>query len=297
MNKEELNLILQEGETHKIEFKESLNDIGDIKFKNIVPLFFSKNIRDLNRSAYTTCILFKGDNRARIIDRKDYEGCLIEQVEDAVRFVEKNIMLTYQIKGLVRKEIPQYPINALREAITNAVMHRDYFEAGSNVFVYIYDDFIEVVNPGGLFGISKEDLGKVCARRNELIADLFKMCQMVEKAGTGIQRMKDAMNEAGLKEPKIEASENFFIITFYGHKKDELGRVSEGKEIISINERQRRFIEMLKQKNELTRIDYEKINNTSKRTAIRDLSDLFNKKIVADTTASRTDPNKKYKLK
>lgn len=244
------------------------------QFKNAVALMFSKDIKKFNSSAYTTCVLFKGNNRANIIDRKDFEGNLIEQVEDAIRFVEKNIMLTYQIKSLRRKEIPQYPINAVREGIVNAIMHRDYFEKGSNVFVYIYDDFIEIVNPGGLFGITKNQLGKICARRNERIADLFKMFGLVEKAGTGIQRMKDAMLKAGLKEPKIEPSENFFMITFYGHKKDELGKISEGRDIVELNERQKKALEYLKENEFITNTKYQKVCGTTKKTASRDLAEL-----------------------
>ena len=265
-------------------------------FKNAVHLFFSKEIKKFNTSAYTTCILFKGDTRTNIIDRKDFDGNIIEQVEDAVRFVEKNIMTAYQIKSLKRKEIQQYPIEAIREAIVNAVMHRDYFEKGSNVFIYIYDNFIEIVNPGGLFGITKDQLGKVCVRRNERIADLFKMLDLVEKAGTGIQRMKDAMKKAELKEPKIEISDNFFMITFFGHRKDKLGDMSEGKNTVELNQRQIQFVKRLEEKEELTRTDYETITKSSKRTAIRDLNELVAKKIVAVISTSETDPNKKYKL-
>ncbi|MBU4190094.1 MAG: putative DNA binding domain-containing protein [Candidatus Thermoplasmatota archaeon] len=243
-------------------------------FKNLVSLFFSKNIRKFNSSAYTTCILFKGKNRSHIIDRKDFDGNLIEQVEDAVKFVEKNALMTYQIKGLVRKEISQYPIDAVREGIVNAVMHRDYFETGSNVFVYIYDEFIEIVNPGGLFGIKKEQLGKICARRNELIADLFKTVGFVEKAGTGIQRMKDAMRKAGLKEPKIDVSENFFTITFYGHKKRELEEISLGEETLGLNERQKRAIAFVKEKGKITNKDYQKLNKVHRNTATKDLEPL-----------------------
>jgi ATP-dependent DNA helicase RecG len=152
----------------------------------------------------------------------------------------------------VRKEIPQYPVDAVRESVVNAIMHRDYSETGSNVFVYIYDDFIEIVNPGGLFGITKEQLGKICARRNERIADLFKMAGLVEKAGTGIQRMKDAMKKAGLKEPKIEASENYFMVTFHGHKKQELGEITEGSQKSSQKKTREKIIQLMTANNKIT---------------------------------------------
>ncbi|NQE05551.1 hypothetical protein C5S32_06740 [ANME-1 cluster archaeon GoMg1] len=257
-----------------LDLAEKQEEEGKYYFKNAVGLFFSKNVRKFNRSAYTTCILFKGRNRSHIIDRKDFDGNLVEQVEEAIRFVERNTLLAYQIKGLERKEIAQYPANAIREGIVNAIMHRDYFETGSNVFVYIYDDFIEIINPGGLFRIKKEELGKICARRNELVAELFRMLGLVEKAGTGIQRMKDAMKNAGLKKPKIDVSENFFTIRFYGHKKEELAAISEGKIFIKLNERQKKAIEFVKEKGRITNREYQKLNNTTRETAKLDLGKM-----------------------
>lgn len=259
-------------------------------FRNVVPLLFSKDVKKFNSSAYTTCLLFNGNTRAHIIDRKDFDGGLIEQVDDAVNFVEKNIMLAYQIKTLKRKEIPQYPVDALREAIVNAIMHRDYFEKGSNVFVYIYDDFIEIVNPGGLFGITKDQLGKICVRRNEIIADLFKMVDFVEKAGTGIQRMKTAMQEAGLKEPKIEISDNFFMITFYGHKKEELGKIAEGRDIIELNERQKKVLELIEKNEKATIAELIKLfPDINRRTLTRDMDNLIDLHIIKRIGKGRRD--------
>ena len=90
----------------------------------------------------------------------------------------------------------EYPFKALREAITNAVMHRDWFNEGANVFVEIHEDRIQVVSPGGLpEGMTSEDLGHKSVRRNPLIADLLHRIGFIEKAGTGIQRMRDDARE------------------------------------------------------------------------------------------------------
>ena len=86
--------------------------------------------------------------------------------------------------------MPEYPTAGLREAVTNAVMHRDWWEVGANVFVEVYSDRIEVSNPGGLPpGLTREELGKRSVRRNPLIADLLHRINYIEKAGTGIGRM------------------------------------------------------------------------------------------------------------
>ena len=105
-------------------------------------------------------------------------------------------------------------MRALREAITNAVMHRDYFEAGANVFVEIYDDRIEVSNPGGLpKGLTPAELGTRSVRRNPLIADLLHRIAFIEKAGTGIRRMREDAKKNRSPQPTFRAN-GFFTATF-----------------------------------------------------------------------------------
>src|SRR3990170_2265110 len=100
-------------------------------------------------------------------------------------------------------------------AIPNAVMHRDYFEAGANVFVEIYDDRIEISNPGGLpKGLSKEELGTRSVRRNPLIADLLHRIALIEKAGTGIRRMIEDARKHECPEPQFTVN-GFFSATFW----------------------------------------------------------------------------------
>jgi len=86
---------------------------------------------------------------------------LFSNIDNAIKFVRRNTKLGYEIKNIQRKEIPEYPIEAIREAIANAVMHRNYFGKGANVFVNIFDDRLEIYNPGGLpSGLSIKDFEK-----------------------------------------------------------------------------------------------------------------------------------------
>jgi ATP-dependent DNA helicase RecG len=118
------------------------------------------------------------------------------------------------IEKLQREEIPEYPVAALREAITNAVMHRDWFIEGANVFVEVFTDRIEVSSPGGLpKGMLPEDLGSKSVRRNPLIADLLHRIAYIEKAGTGIRRMRDGARDQGYPEPEFSAG-SFFSAVF-----------------------------------------------------------------------------------
>jgi ATP-dependent DNA helicase RecG len=94
-------------------------------------------------------------------------------------------------------------------------MHRDYFEAGANVFVEIYDDRIEISNPGGLpKGLSRAELGNRSVRRNPLIADLLHRIAFIEKAGTGIRRMREEAQGHQCPEPQFSA-DGFFTATFW----------------------------------------------------------------------------------
>jgi ATP-dependent DNA helicase RecG len=105
-------------------------------------------------------------------------------------------------------------MTAIREAITNAVMHRDWFNEGANVFVEIYSDRIVISSPGGLpAGISANELGTRSVRRNPVIADLLHRIGFIEKAGTGIDRMREAARELGSPEPVFRVDE-FFSATF-----------------------------------------------------------------------------------
>ncbi len=185
---------------------------GKLFFNNSGILFFAKDAKKFFESAYITCARFKGNDRSTVIDRADIYGSLVEQVEESMKFLKRNIRLGYKFTGKpAREEIQEYPLEALREAIINAVMHRDYFFTGSNIYFYIYSDRIEVINPGGLFKLKYEELGKRASRRNELIADLFFRVGFGEKMGSGITRMNRWMLDWGLTKPKIEVSENFFL--------------------------------------------------------------------------------------
>jgi ATP-dependent DNA helicase RecG len=180
---------------------------GKLLFRNAGVLFFAKNVRHFFNQAYITCLLAKGTDKVHVLDRKDLDGGIVADIEDAMRFVERNTRTAWRIEALQRENIPEYPMKALREAISNAVMHREWFIEGANVFVELYTDRIEVVSPGGLpKGMTLADLGTKSVRRNALIADLLHRIDFIEKAGTGVKRIRDQAREGGYPEPVWEAN-------------------------------------------------------------------------------------------
>ena len=191
------------------------------KFTNAGVLFFTKSIDFLLKHAECTCILFKGTGRVTILDRKDYNTNMLDNIDNAVNFVKRHTNLAYKIESIQREDIPDIPEIALREAIINAFCHRNYFQEGANIMVEVFDDrVVVVVSPGGLpSGLNKQEFGIKSVRRNHLIADLLARTRYIEKAGTGIERIKiDAANH-GCK-LDISYDENWVTVTFYRSRID-----------------------------------------------------------------------------
>ena len=120
--------------------------------------------------AQIQCALFKGTDRADFLDRKEFNGPLYEQIENAYTFVLQHINRGARINGLVREDIYELPVAAIRELIVNAIMHRNYLEH-SCIQVSVFDDRIEILSPGGLYGglTKKEMLSGRSSIRNRLI--------------------------------------------------------------------------------------------------------------------------------
>lgn len=249
---------------------------GKLLFKNGGVLFFAKDPQKYLRQANMTCVAFKDKEGVAALDRKDLSGNLLDIVKQAENFVERNTRTGFRIKGFRRENLPDYPIEAVREGFVNALMHRDYFEKGANVLLKIFPDKIVIDNPGGLVkGITLKDLGRKSRARNPLIADLFYRVNLAEKIGSGIKRMGDLMRAHGLKKPKIEVTEGFFTIIFSGPKKPE----SVVPDISGLNERQKKAVEYVKSKGRITNKEYASINNISRVYTLKELGDLIKKKV------------------
>lgn len=187
---------------------------GNLIFNNTGVLFFAKNLADIYFHTAVTCALYKGTEKVEILDRRDFNEDLIGNISGALNFLKQYIPVRYEITGAPkRKEIPEIPYEALREAVINSVAHRDYFEKGSNVMVEMFDDRIEITNFGGLVtGLKPEDFGKRSILRNPNIANLLHRSGYIEKMGTGISRMRKIIEKAGLPPIRFEFSDFFTVI-------------------------------------------------------------------------------------
>ncbi|MBQ7266571.1 MAG: putative DNA binding domain-containing protein [Firmicutes bacterium] len=164
----------------------------------------------------TQCAVFKGRERTVFVDKKVLEGPLYEQIDEAVKFVLRNIRLGAKIQGLLRKESYELPPEAIREIIINAHCHRNFTE-NSCVQVAIYSDRLEVTSPGGLYGgITLEDILKGHSKlRNKAIANIFAQMGLAEAWGTGLIRVWEYAKKYGLKEPEVVETSGLFRVNLY----------------------------------------------------------------------------------
>ncbi|MCL2148585.1 MAG: putative DNA binding domain-containing protein [Methanomassiliicoccaceae archaeon] len=188
---------------------------GELVYTNAGALFFRDN-NDDPHFCYTKimCVLFKGTGKSKVIDMGDYNEGMLDNIDNAVKFLWRNLRVRHELKGTQRQNVLEMPEEALREAITNAAAHRDYFKEGANIMVEVYDDRVVVTNPGGLpDGLTLDRLGSMSFVRNKTVVDMLYRAGYIEKMGTGIKKIRDSMEEAGLEAPTFE-SDFFFTVTF-----------------------------------------------------------------------------------
>lgn len=263
----------------KTSVKEALNKLELLKddsLTNAALLLFGKNPQKFFLQAITKCARFKGTEAIDFDDMKLFDGNLFDQREDSLNFVMKHIRHSATIKGTERVENFEYPPEAIREAITNAICHRDY-QINSNVQVRIFDDRLEIWGCGPLPGTLTVDDLKVehnSFPRNKLIAKCFFDIKFIECWGTGTIRMIQSCIEQGLPEPIFEIKSNNVVVTFKKYMiTDEL--------LNSLNERQRKSIDYLFEHNKITNSEYREINpDISPGMAFKDLKKLVDMGIL-----------------
>ena len=193
---------------------ENLGLLKDEYMKNAGILLFAKNVTKFFINATITCCIFKGKSKVEILDRKEFDSDIYSNYENVILYLQKNLKTRYVIKNAgPRQEVLEIPEEVLREAILNAILHRDYFEKGACIMVEIYLDRIEISNPGGLAaGLKPEDFGKKSLSRNPLLFGLVHRMGLVEKVGSGIERMRATMRNASLDEPNFEFRTFFTVM-------------------------------------------------------------------------------------
>lgn len=193
---------------------ENLGLIKNNRIKNAGVLLFSPKVTKFFLNATLGCFLYMGTSKYKILDKKEFDEDILSNYNNAIKYLVAHLNTEYIIKSGPREEKLELPEDALREAVLNAIAHRDYFST-ANIHVNIFKDRVEIINPGGLIGnLSIDELYEKSIPRNPLLFGLMERMELVEKAGSGLVRIEKAMLDYKLDKPDIKADRNWFHITF-----------------------------------------------------------------------------------
>ncbi len=183
--------------------------------KNGTVLFFGNNPEQFFEKAVIRCIAFEGIDKRYIIDDKLMTGTLYQQYQESMIWLKSKLDVRYDIEGeggKPRKELWEIPETAFKETIINSLAHRDYYDKGARITIEVFDDRVEISNPGGLISaVPRNEFGKRSASRNPLIFGLFERMRLVEQIGSGITRIRDVMNDEGLTPPEFTIDGMFTV--------------------------------------------------------------------------------------
>ena len=219
---------------------------------------------------------FQGTDKAIFTDRVEISGSVFQQMDEAYEYLQKNNRVSSEFKGLERVDHLDYPEEALREALVNAVVHREYAIPGP-VLISIFDDRIEITALGGLtkeLSIDDIMLG-VSVLRNKKLGDIFYRLKLIEAYGTGIEKIMRSYDNCSEK-PKIDISDNAFKITLPNQNYHK-NTTSPKKEI---DYREQTIMDLFREKETIARKDIQEALDVSQATAILLARDLVEKDIL-----------------
>lgn len=249
-------------------------------------LLFGRDRFDRFADAWIQAGRFAGKDRSRIVDRAEIRSYLPRAVEEAIGFVQRHLSREAVIGPVRRVDRWAVPAAALREAVINAVAHADYVERGSPIRVAVFDDRIEIENPGLLpLGLTLEDIQKgVSKLRNRVIGRVFHELGLVEQWGSGIQRMTSACMGAGLPAPVFEEIGTHFRVT--------LSSISVGP--IQVDEKDEAILRVLAGGSGSSTTRIAKAVALSARATRTRLKALVERGLVVEVGSGPQDPKRQY---
>jgi ATP-dependent DNA helicase RecG len=268
--------IIQEQNTNRIFQKLNLFKNETIKRAGI--LLFGKDPQRFYPQAVVKIGRFKGSTEILFHDL--IEGNLFEQLEKTLEILKSKYLISkIEFEGIQRKEKLEYPYEALREAIINALIHRDYLGT-SNVQIRVYDDKLIIMNEGKLppeLSIEKLKTDHLSKPRNPLLASIFYFAGFIESWGSGTLKIINTCKNEGLPEPDFENDSGIMNVIFY---KDIF--TEENLRKMGLNERQIKGVIYAKENGTITLSEYRQLvqRKVEERTLRRDLEDLVNNNVL-----------------
>ena len=243
---------------------------GEFRLNTAGALFFAKDISKFGISHQVKMVRFFDDEGINTFEKAEYNVSFLKLLIEAELFFNKTLANISQIKGFKRETVQDYPFEAIREGLVNALAHRDYTITTAPITFFIYNDRIEIKSPGRLvypLTISGlEEDGPI--HRNEAICNIFSKTKYMEHVGNGIKRMKDTMRAHGLDEPEFAETQEFFKVTFRANEEHN-----------GLNDRQKNFLR-INDESEITIKEYMEMFGVVRNTATKDLNELVDKRML-----------------
>ncbi|HLD16761.1 MAG TPA: ATP-binding protein [Coxiellaceae bacterium] len=229
------------------------------------------------------CVKYEGTDRTYIIDQLEIESNLIISIEEIINFIKKHSKVSAIIGETVRRDLPEYSPIALREIVINAILHADYSLKGSSIQVAIFSDRLEITNPGALpFGQTLDSaLSGISRLRNRTMGRLLQQLKLVERLGSGLQRVLSIYRDTRTRTPLFEEKDNHFRVSLFPYTQE--------KSNLTLEERKLAALLYVKEKAGTKEIS--KHWEVTDRTARTWLAKMSNKGVIQRMATSEKDPN------
>ncbi len=229
---------------------------------------------------------------ARFFDNRRFEGPIPEMVAEAETYILGAMRKASLIEGIFRRDIPEYPQEALREALANTIAHRDYssYVRGSYIQVRMFADRLEIQSPGGLFGnVTIENLEEEQSTRNARLMRMMEDMHVVENRGSGIKAMLHALRNANLEPPRFDDRRSSFLVTFRNHSLLSPDAITWLNQFVGVplNDRQRLALVYMRQRDQITNADYRRLNHVDALRAGQELRELAQTGLVNQNSSGR----------
>lgn len=248
-------------------------------------LLFGRHPQQWLPNATILAARFNGITFADRFMKKEITGTLPEQLQQAEAFIRENMRSVVRLVGLRHQESPEYPPEAVRELLVNAVAHRDYNQQGDNIHLFIFADRIEVHSPGGLPGpVTLENLLEARFSRNAILVQVLSDLGFIERLGYGLDRVVTSMRQNGLRPPRFEEVAGSFRVTLFGETlvaQPTTDLDLAAYQHLELNPRQQLALGYLGKHRRITNRDYQELcPDVHPETLRRDLVDLVNRDIL-----------------
>ena len=263
-----------------------LKQVGDALYPTYAALLlFGRHPQQWLPSATILAARFSGVTFADHYRKQDIGGTLPEQLRQAEAFVRANLSSVVRLVGLQHQDVPEYPLEAVRELLVNAVAHRDYNFQGDTIHLNLFADRIEIHSPGGLPGpVTLENLLEARFSRNAVIVQVLSDLGFVERLGYGLDRVVTLMRQNDLRQPRFEEMAGGFRVTLFGA--GELMEIASALDLsayreLGLNTRQEIVLGYIGRHRRITNRDYQDLcPDVHPETLRRDLSDLVSRGIL-----------------